>query len=52
MVTHDPYAASYTDRILYFKDGHIISELQRHDAERRHFYEAIMQESARQDEKR
>lgn len=21
MVTHDPYAASYTDRILYFKDG-------------------------------
>ncbi|MBM6871804.1 ABC transporter ATP-binding protein [Pseudoflavonifractor phocaeensis] len=52
MVTHDPYAASYTDRILYFKDGHIISELQRHDAERRRFYEAIMQESARQDEKR
>ena len=43
---------SYPDRILYFTDGHIISELQRHDAERRHFYEAIMQESARQDEKR
>ena len=52
MVTHDPYAASYTDRILYFKDGHIISELQRHNSERRCFYEAIMQESARQDEKR
>ena len=52
MVTHDPYAASYTDRILYFKDGHIISELQRHNSERRCFYEAIMQESARQDKKR
>lgn len=52
MVTHDPYAASYTNRILYFKDGHIISELQRHNSERRCFYEAIIQESARQDEKR
>lgn len=52
MVTHDPYAASYTDRILYFKDGQIISELRRHQAERLGFYEAIMQESARQDEKR
>ncbi len=52
MVTHDPYAASYTDRILYFKDGRIISELQRHDRERRSFYEEIMREAARQDEKR
>lgn len=52
MVTHDPYAASYTDRILYFKDGHIISELQRHNRERRSFYEEIMREAARQDEKR
>ncbi len=46
MVTHDPYAASYADRILYFKDGRMISELRRHHAERRRFYEAIMQESA------
>ena len=52
MVTHDPYAASYTDRILYFKDGHIISELKRCHRERREFYEEIMQEAARQDEKR
>lgn len=52
MVTHDPYAASYTDRILYFKDGHIISELQRNTRERRSFYEEIMRESARQDDKR
>lgn len=49
MVTHDPYAASYADRILYFKDGRMISELRRRHAERRRFYEAIMQESACQD---
>lgn len=52
MVTHDPYAASYTDRILYFKDGHIISELKKNDCTRRAFYEEIMREVARQDEKR
>ena len=52
MVTHDPYAASYTDRILYFKDGHIISELKRCNSERREFYEEIMREASRQDEKR
>ncbi len=52
MVTHDPYAASYTDRILYFKDGHIISELKRGNRERRSFYEEIMREAAKQDENR
>lgn len=52
MVTHDPYAASYTDRILYFKDGHIIAEMQRYDRERRNFYEEIMCEAARQDKER
>lgn len=52
MVTHDPYAASYTDRILYFKDGNIISELKRCGTERRNFYEEIMREVAKQDEKR
>jgi len=43
---------SYTDRILYFKDGHIISELKKDGRDRREFYEAIMNESARQDGKR
>ena len=52
MVTHDPYAASYTDRILYFKDGHIISELKRCNRDRRDFYEEIMLEAARQDKQR
>ena len=49
MVTHDPYAASYTDHILYFKDGHIISELYRSGSDRRVFYNEIMNEAARQD---
>lgn len=52
MVTHDPYAASYTDRILYFKDGHIISELKRCNRARQDFYEEIMLEAARQDKQR
>lgn len=52
MVTHDPYAASYTDRILYFKDGHIIAKLERNNQTRRQFYEKIMQETTHQDEKR
>lgn len=52
MVTHDPYAASYTDRILYFKDGHIITKLERKNRERRDFYEEIMKETARLDGKR
>lgn len=52
MVTHDPYAASYTDRILYFKDGNIISELNRGGQSRRDFYDTVMQEAARQDQNR
>ena len=27
MVTHDPIAASYADRVLFLADGHIVSEL-------------------------
>lgn len=51
MVTHDPYAASYTDRLLYFKDGHITSELQKEKCSRREFYETILQQVSSQDEK-
>jgi putative ABC transport system ATP-binding protein len=29
MVTHDPLAASYADRVLFLADGHIVSELHR-----------------------
>ena len=27
MVTHDPVAASYTDRVIFLADGHVVSEL-------------------------
>ena len=34
MVTHDPVAASYADRVLYLADGRIVDELARPTAER------------------
>ena len=52
MVTHDPHAASYADRILFFEDGRILSELHRGQADRRRFFENILLETARQNEKR
>ena len=52
MVTHDAYAASFADRILIFKDGSIIRELLKQDADRRAFYETIAQEVARSDMER
>ena len=27
MVTHDPIAASYSDRVVFLADGHIVDEL-------------------------
>lgn len=33
MVTHDPTAAAYADRILFLADGHIVDELHEPDAE-------------------
>ncbi|MFD1833406.1 ABC transporter ATP-binding protein [Streptomyces desertarenae] len=33
MVTHDPVAASYADRVLYLADGRIVDEMQRPTAE-------------------
>ena len=38
MVTHDPYAASFANRILIFKDGHIIQELHKTNKNRNIFY--------------
>ena len=52
MVTHDAYAASFTNRILIFKDGTIIKELQRHDRNRKSFYESIAAEVAKLDTER
>ena len=52
MVTHDAYAASFADRILIFKDGCIIQELLKQNADRRAFYESIAQTTAKLDTER
>lgn len=52
MVTHDAYVASFANRILIFKDGHIIKELNKQQNNRHTFYELIIQEIAKLDTKR
>lgn len=42
MVTHDAFAASYTKRILLFKDGKIINELNRGNMKQKIFFEKIL----------
>lgn len=49
MVTHDPYAASFANRILIFKDGHIIQELHKANKNRQFFYEQIVEEVSKLD---
>ena len=44
MVTHDAYAASFSSRILLFKDGNIIKELKRNNQTRKQFFEEILKE--------
>jgi len=34
MVTHDPNAAAYADRVLFLGDGHIVDEMADPTAER------------------
>ena len=43
MVTHDSFAASYTHRVLFIRDGRIFTELRRGTAPRQEFFERIMQ---------
>jgi len=33
MVTHDPVAASYADRVVFLRDGRLVTELQRPTAQ-------------------
>jgi len=42
LVTHDPFAASYCQRILFLKDGQLFTELVRGDATRKAFFDQIM----------
>ncbi|SDM98285.1 ABC transporter ATP-binding protein [Bacillus sp. OK048] len=42
MVTHDAYAASFSSRILFIKDGSIFSEIRKGDRSRKRFFEQII----------
>ncbi|MDM8302427.1 ABC transporter ATP-binding protein [Collinsella tanakaei] len=43
MVTHDSFAASYTNRVLFIRDGRIFTELRRGAASRQEFFNRIME---------
>ncbi len=43
MVTHDAYAASFTGRVLFIKDGLLFNELRRGSAPREEFFASIME---------
>ena len=42
MVTHDSYAASFTERVLFIRDGRIFTELTRGTSTRTEFFDAIV----------
>ncbi|MFD1675452.1 ABC transporter ATP-binding protein [Alicyclobacillus fodiniaquatilis] len=42
LVTHDPLAASYSDRIVFIKDGQVYSRLER-EGSRQQFFQEILQ---------
>ncbi|MDR3091140.1 MAG: ABC transporter ATP-binding protein [Clostridiales bacterium] len=43
MVTHDPFSASYADRILFIRDGRLFTELVRGEDSRKAFFDKIME---------
>ncbi|WP_201346741.1 ATP-binding cassette domain-containing protein, partial [Lactobacillus nasalidis] len=42
MVTHDPFSASFADRILFIRDGLIDEEIKRGDMKRQDFYKKLI----------
>ena len=42
LVTHDPFSASFCDRILFIKDGEIGQELKKEDHSRAEYYQEIL----------
>ncbi|MBM7835592.1 ABC transporter ATP-binding protein [Clostridium sardiniense] len=43
MVTHDPFTASYAERILFIKDGNIFNELIKGKMSRKEFFDRIIE---------
>lgn len=42
MVTHDPFSASYTDRVLYIQDGNIVMEIKRKNQRQGEYLQTIL----------
>ncbi|MGX7023334.1 ABC transporter ATP-binding protein [Vagococcus hydrophili] len=42
MVTHDPFAASYCEKIIFIKDGELVQEIY-NNGNRREFYDVILE---------
>ncbi len=42
MVTHDPYSASFSDRVVFIKDGKLYNEVYR-GADQQQFYQKILE---------
>lgn len=43
MVTHDAFAASFTNRVLFIKDGTLFNEIRKGDTTREQFFSRIME---------
>ncbi|MGI6229843.1 MAG: ABC transporter ATP-binding protein [Tractidigestivibacter sp.] len=43
MVTHDSFAASFCQRVLFIRDGRLFTEIRRGDSSRREFFDRIME---------
>ncbi len=43
MVTHDSFAASYSSRVLFIRDGRVFTELRRGETSRQEFFDRIME---------
>lgn len=43
LVTHDPYSASYSNRVIFIKDGKIFNEIKKGNSSNREFFDRIME---------
>lgn len=44
MVTHDPFSASYTDRVVFMRDGNIVKDLCKGNRNQEQYLDIILQE--------
>lgn len=43
LVTHDPYSASYSNRVVFIKDGKIFNEIKKGNSSNKEFFDRIME---------